>query len=219
MTQIIEMEEVPAALLKVAQQEAEDVSTVDAIVFGAFMEITAGCLGTYAPELKTIYIDMGNALHEKALYNTGMMFIPNVWYAILWALGHEVEHARQLEVEPKLIEFNKLPQEYEDAAMQAGEDLILEWSEAHNVPPLNELGWIGKQLIVMLNAMYTTHPDIADETDYLAAGAAAPLSAVLAHHEFTERGKRFLIEDIDVGKIGVKVGNERFLTANEFLGL
>lgn len=219
MTQIIAMEEVPAALLKVAQREVEDVSTVDAIVFGAFLEVTAGCLGTYMPETRTVYIDMGNALHEKALYNTGMMFIPNVWYAILWALGHEIEHARQLEAEPKLIEFSRLPQEYEDAAMQAGEDLILEWSEEHNVPPLNELGWIGKQLIVMLNAMYTTHPDIADETDYLAAGAAAPLKAVLASHKFTENGLRILLEEMDKGKMGVKVGGERFLTAYEFLGL
>jgi len=219
MTQIIEMVEVPAALIEVAKREVEDVSTVDAIVFGTYLEVTSGCLGTYTPESKTVFIDIGNALHEKALYNSGMMFIPNVWYAIMWALGHEIEHARQLEAEPTLIEFDKLPQEYEDGAMQAGEDLILEWSEDHNVPPLNELGWLGKQLIVMLNAMYTTHPDIADEADYLNAGAAAPLEAVLAKHEFTERGKRFLIEDIDAGKIGIKVNNARFLTANEFLGL
>jgi hypothetical protein len=219
MTQIIEMVEVPAALMEVAKREVEDVSTVDAIVFGAYLEVTDGCLGTYAPENKTIFIDMGNALNEKAMYNSGMMFIPNVWYAILWAIGHEVEHARQLEIEPTLIEFDRLPQEYENNAMQAGEDLVLEWSEENNIPPLNELGWLGKQLIVMLNAMYTTHPDIADETDYMAAGAAAPLDAVLANHEFTEKGERILIEDIDAGKMGVKIGNARFLTANEFIGL
>ena len=216
---IVELVETPKELLNVAQNEVTDVSTVTAVVFGAFLDITAGHIGTYIQEAKTAFIDLGNAMHDNALYNAGMMFIPGIWCSVLWAIGHEIEHARQVEAEPSLIRFNKLPQEYEDAAMQAGEDLVLEWTEVHKVPPVTEMGWLGKQLVVMLNALYTKNPNITDEVDYLSTGAAAPLEAVFATHEFTEKGKQYLVEDIDAGKIGVCINGKRFLTANEFLGL
>jgi len=96
---------------------------------------------------------------------------------------------------------------------------VLDWSKNHMMPGLHELGWLGKQLIVMLNAMYTKYPDTADEATNAPLGAAASLEAVFAKHDFTWAGKRILMEDIDAGKIGVKVGNDRFLTAYEFLGL
>jgi len=219
MKQIATSVETPVALIELATELMELTLCAETIVFGAHMEVTGGCIGTYCPEAKTVYIDMGNALNEQALYNNGMMFIPNVWCALIWALGHEVEHACQLELEPELIEYAMLPQEYEDIATEAGATLVLDWSKDHKMPGLHELGWLGKQLIVMLNAMYTKYPDIADEATNAVLGAAAPLEAVLAKHEFTDRGKEVLIEDIDAGKIGVKVGTDRFLTAYEFLGL
>ncbi len=209
----------PVELVALAAELMTTTPCVEIVVFGAYMDHMDGCIGTYCPELKTVYIDMGNALNDQALYNAGMMFIPNVWYALVWALAHEVEHACQLEAEPELVEFSKLPQEYEDTAMQAGADLVLDWSEHHNVPTLGALGWLGEQLIVMINAMYTKHPEVADEVTHVPFGAAASLEAVFANHEFTNRGKEVLIEEIDAGNIGLKIGNDRFLTAFEFLGL
>jgi len=219
MKQMIELVDTPAELVKLAAELMDLTSGAESVVFGAHLAVTGGCIGTYCPEIRSIYIDLGNALNEQALYNNGMMFIPNVWCALIWALGHEIEHACQLELEPQLIEYATLPQEYEDIATEAGATLVLDWSKDHKMPGLRELGWLGKQLIVMLNAMYTKYPDIADEATNAALGAAAPLDTVFAKHEFTDRGKEVLIEDIDAGKIGVKVGNNRFLTTYEFFGL
>lgn len=219
MKQIGTLVEIPKELTKLAAELMDLTPLVETIIFGAYMDHMNGCIGTYCPEMKTVYIDMGNALNENALYNSGMMFIPNVWYALIWALAHEVEHACQLELDPKLIEYNKLPQEYEDMATQSGSDLVLDWSEKNTVPKLQDLGWLGKQLIVMLNAMYSQHPEVADEATHITLGAAASLEAVFANHEFTNKGKEVLIQDIDAGKIGLKIGNDRFLTAYEFLGL
>jgi len=219
MNQIIELVPAPPALKELALELMKNAPMVNAVIFGAYMDHMDGTIGSYCPELRSVYIDMGNALNDNALYNAGMMFIPNVWYTIIWALGHEVEHACQLELEPALIKYNKLPQEYEDAAMEAGAALIQDWAEKHTVPGLQNMGWLSKQLVMLLNAMYTKHPEITDEATHVPLGAAARLDAVLAIHEFTERGKEILIEDIDAGKIGIKIGNDRFLTAYEFFGL
>jgi len=220
MVQIVQLEEVPADLLELVRVETQDLDgVVDGVVFGAFMEHMNGTVGTFVPNTKTVYIDMGNALTQSALFNAGMMFIPNVWYTIIWALGHELEHACQLEAKPELIEYAKLPQEYENLATEVGSELVLRWSHHHTIPPLNQLGWLSKQLVVMLNAMYSKHPDVADEADQYPLGAAAQLEAVFANWEFTDKGKEVLIQEIDAGNIGVKVGNDRFLTAYEFFGL
>lgn len=220
MTQLIELVEVPAALRKIIRSETADLEgVIETIVVGAYIQDMDGTTGTFVPETKTVYLDLGNALNESALYNAGMMFIPNVWYTLLWAFGHEVEHGCQLEADPELIEFEKLPQEYEDMAMQAGEDLVLRWAQLNTIPPLEELGWLGKQLVVMLNVMYTKHPELSNEPHQYQLGAAATLKSVLALHEFTTNGKEVLIQEIDAGNIGLKIGNDRFLTAYEFLGL
>lgn len=219
MDQIIELVPAPPALKKLALELMENAPMVNTVVFGAYMDHMDSTIGTYAPELRAVYVDMGNSLNNNALYNHGMMFISNVWYTTIWALGHEVEHACQLELEPGLIKYDKLPQEYEDAAMKAGEELILDWAKNNTVPGLHDMGWLSKQLIMMLNAMYTKYPEIADEATHVPLGAAANLDMVFALHEFTERGKEVLTEDIDAGKIGLKIGNDRFLTAYEFLGL
>lgn len=219
MNQIVELVEAPPALKNLAVELMENAPLIETTVFGAYMEHMDGCVGTYVPQLKTVYIDLGNALNDNALFNHGMMFIPGIWYTIIWALGHEAEHSHQLEADSSLIEFEKLPQELEDMAMQAGQDLIMDWSQDNTVPGIHELGWLGQQLVVMLNAMYTKHPDIADEPTHVPLGAAAKLEDVFAIHEFTDNGKEVLIEEIDAGNIGVKVGNDRFLTAYEFFGL
>jgi hypothetical protein len=219
MKQIALLVEAPKKLMELASELMELTPCVETVVFGAYMDHMEGTIGTFCPEVKTVYIDLGNALNESALYNRGMMFIPNVWYTLIWALGHEVEHACQLEAEPELVEFDRLPQEYEDMAMQAGADLVLDWSSNNTVPGLHDLGWLGKQLVVMLNAMYTQHPEVADEATHVPLGAAAELDAVFANWEFTQNGKEVLIQEIDAGNMGVKIGNDRFLTAYEFFGL
>jgi len=219
MNQIMELVPAPPALKELALELMKNAPMVNAVVFGAYMDHMEGTIGGYCPELRAVYIDMGNALNDNALYNNGMMFIPNVWYTLIWALAHEIEHACQFELEPALIKYDKLPQEYEDAAMAAGEELILDWSKNNTVPGLHDMGWLSKQLIMMLNAMYTKFPEIADEATHVPLGAAANLDVVFATHEFTERGKEVLIEDIDAGKIGLKIGNDHFLTAYEFFGL
>jgi len=221
MIQLIELVEAPPLLTQLATLETASLRSgvVNTIVFGAYMDHMDSCVGSFSPNMKRIHIDLGNALNDSAMYTAGMLFIPNTWFTAMWALYHEIEHARQLHAEPALIEFETLPQEYEDMAMQAGEDALLSWSRYNSIPPLDQLGWLGKQLVLMLNNMYTRHPDVADEVNNLELGAAAELEAVFASWEFTPKGRQVLIEEIDAGNIGLKIGNDRFLTAYEFLGL
>ena len=219
MIQIIEMVEAPVELKELVRREANGVSTIESVVFGAFMQHMEGTVGTYSPKMKTIYIDVGNALTNQSLYKRGMMFIPGIWCTLIWAIGHEVQHALQLEVEPRLIEFDALPQEYEDGAMDYGEELLKNWMNFNKIPPIDQMGWLGKQLVVLLNTMYSKHPEVAEEIDLLKHGAVASLEAVFAIWDLTDKEKEVMRKDVDNEKIGVKVGEARYLKASEFLGI
>jgi hypothetical protein len=223
MVQIAEAVQAPAEFVDIIRRNTEFIPTIRAVVIGAFFDHmkVGNRIGCYMPQQQTVYIDLGNLLQAQTLHSKGMMFIPNLWYTLLFALHHEIEHGLQLFQIPALAEYDKLPQEYEDAADKAAWQAIEEWAfhnEGH-IPPLDKMGWLGKQLIVMLNSMYTSHPEIADEPEAYPFGAAAELEAVFALHEFTDRSKQILREEIDRGTYGVKVADRRYITAYEFFGL
>lgn len=216
--EIIEMEEAPEDLKNLVLFEADDITTIEKVIFAAFVQ-DMSTIGCYYPKDRTILLDMCNALQDTYFYDKGMMFIPGVWYNLIFTIGHEVCHAIQLEAMPELINYDKLPQEYEDMADEYGLELVHAWAETHNrVPELDAMGWLGKQLVMLLNNAYTRNPNITDELDCLRAGAVADLDAVLVR-ETDEELKKRTIKDAEDGKIGIKMNNKRFLTAYEFSGM
>ena len=222
MIQVIESEQAPAALVQLVRLETEDVPTIESVVFGAYFgHMKQGnTVATYLPDQKTIYIDLGNALLSVEYYNQGMMFIPNVWYTVIFGLYHEIEHASQLEAEPRLIEYNTLPQEYEDGANESARQGVEQWARENPIsPPLAKLGWLGTQLIIMLNAVYTKNPDVSDEPDLHQFGAAASVDDIFTRWQFTDQGRRGLIDAIEAESFGLKVNGKHYLTASGFFGL
>lgn len=218
--EIIELEEAPSLLKSIAIDEAKGISTIEHIMFGAYMNEPRKDTSAYYPETHTITIDMGSALNSMALYNKGMMFIPNVWYTLIYNLGHEIGHALQFEASPELIQYKSLPQELEDQANEYGKEMMTRWAQANpKIPDLKDMGWVGKQLVVMLNAIYSQAPDAVEEVDYIKIGAAAKLEDVLAIHDADDEALRErTTQDVDKGEIGIKVDGKRFLTAYEFMG-
>ena len=214
---IIEAEPAPPLLKKLAIEMAEGIA--ERVVFGAYIKGMENYIGTYAPESKTLYIDMGNMLLKSYYYDKGMLFIPSMWFSAIYSIAHEAEHALQLEAEPTLIEFDELPQEYEDMAKKTGHEEVIKWSR-QPIPPLEEMGWIGKQLVVMLNEAYPATVGMTDEPKYMAAGAVAELHTAIAHHPHYDAGDgEEMRNEIDAGKMGVKIADKYFLTANEFLNM
>jgi len=216
---IVELEEAPQFLKELVISEASNITTIEQVIFGTFILESKGAVGMYYYDNNTIGIDMGNALYQMALYNKGMMFIPNVLCTIVWALGHEIQHALQVEVEPELKKFDVLPQEYEDAATQYGEELVLKWTEYNKLPDIEDLGWLTLQLKLMLNKLYYKHPDIVDELDFIKHNAAANILSVAASINMDADTRDSFIRDIKNKDIGVTIGKECFLTANELMGI
>ncbi len=214
---IIEAEPAPPLLKELAIEMVEGIAKK--VVFGAYIKGMENCIGTYAPESKTLYIDMGNMLLKSYYYDKGMMFIPSMWFSAIYSIAHEAEHALQLEAEPTLIEFDELPQEYEDIAKKTGHEEVIKWSHKP-IPPLEEMGWIGKQLVVMLNAAYPATAYMSDEPKYMAVGAVAELHTAIAHHsDYNADDTKAVQDEIDAGKMGVKIADKYFLTANELLNM
>lgn len=220
---IEELEQAPAMLKALVVDEAKDISTIKSIIFGAYMENMEGKVGMYYPATNALIIDMGNALKDMNLFNKGMMYIPSTWYILIFAIGHEICHALQFEAEPKLIEYETLPQEYDDEANEYGNEVMMQYAQAHGrVPEPEEMGWIGEQIIVMINDLYHKAPDITDEVTYMRAGAAANLDELMATYNVNNADdmelKEHTINDVDKGVIGIKIDGKRFLNAYEFLG-
>lgn len=217
---ITELEEAPPALKELVLEMSKNITTIKGIVFGANIVEMKGAVGRYYTEAKCIVIDMGSALLRTNLYNKGMMFIPNVWFELIHAIAHEVEHATQLEMEPDIEKYEILSQEYEDFANNCGNEAMIYWAENNQVPELKDMGWLGKQLVMLLNAAYTKAPDIGDDVEYVRAGAAAKVEDVFAVIDVDDPELRQrTMDDIDKGAIGLKVNDKRFLTASEFLGM
>lgn len=222
--EIIELAEAPALLKALLLEETDSISTIKRAIFGAYeyndIDQKATRLGThFYPETATITIDMGDALIDTYLYDKGMLFIPGVWFSLIHRIGHEICHALQYEAAPELLAYETLPQEFEDEATEYGNDLMAQWAQAHyRVPELSEMGWMGKQLVMMLNAAYTKAPDLTDDLDYIRAGASIHLDAAMAKETDMELRTR-TESDVDRGTIGIKIDGKRFLTANEFFGM
>ena len=216
--QIVDDVGAPPELIRIAYKAARECTKVKKIIFSTFIKELSGDLGAYDPENETITIDMGSCVVKKAWMTRGILYIPNVWFNLLFTFFHETAHAFQLEEDPGIIVLDTLPQEYEDEANQIAEDSLLEWAKGNTIPKLNELGWVGTQIKSMLNKLYVQLPDAVNEEMEVEGteAVANALHAMLTIEDTEDAGSRKkVLASIDQGDIGVKVAGKRYLTAYE----
>jgi len=127
-----------------------------------------------------------------------------------------VAHAFQLEEDPELLEFETLPQEYEDEANTIAEDSLLEWAKEGVIPRINEMNWVGEQIKSLLNKLYAQIPhEVVDEmaVEGTTAVSNAMHAALVSPQYENEEDMHQLFEAIDGGYVGVIVDGKRYFTA------
>lgn len=214
--EIVDNKGAPAELIRIAHKAASECKKVNRIIFDAFINELNGDLGAYDPVTETIIIDMGACIVKRAWMKKGILYIPNVWFNLLFTFFHEMEHAFQLEEDPELLKLDSLPQEHEDEANIVAEDSLLEWAKDGLIPRLNELGWVGNEIKKILNQAYTTTPaDVVDELNVEGTEAVAnALHASLISNQYENKEEMAeLFNAIDTGHVGVKVKGKRYFTA------
>ena len=214
---ITKSKEPPEELIRVAEQELAEVATVKDLLFEAEF-LDDGAIGGFFPEDKMLIIDLGHCLTNQMFMEKGLMHIPSIWFNMLWALYHELAHAKQLMTNPNLSQEYPLPQAHEHAADLEAMAKIRAWIADNQIPTLEEMGWVGEQVKHMINMTYSQDmgKQLVEELDILNIGGVVLANILATHQDFSEKGQQSLYEMIDTGEIGVKVNNQRYLKAAEF---
>ena len=219
---IIDNRGAPPELVRIVHEACKGHEAVKRVIFDAFIEELGGDLGAFDPDEGTIYIDMGACVMDKFWMKKGIMYTANVWFNLVWTFFHELVHVQQLEQEPELAALDYLPKDYEDEACGIGRDSMLMWALHHDMPTLNEMGWAGEQIKLLLNRMYAQMPEVVNEEIDLQGTnlvAHAEEAATNSKEYSTEEETALLLKSIDEGLVGGKVGNRKYLTAYEAMDL
>jgi len=206
-------------LVELTAKLIEPLPTIDTVRFVAWHENTDSRTAVFIPEKKEVLIDLGNILNNYDFHRMGMLYIAGVWYTALWTLIHEVIHGRQLENDPDMAKCSDDEvTAFEYAANLATKEAVREWVKENPLPPITEWGWLGKKVIGTVNDLYVKGDiRLADEIDILKAGAIASVDSILAVYEFDSPPKLF--SEINDGGLGLKIGDQYYLTAIDFFGL
>jgi len=214
------------ALIELTAKLIEPLSTIDIVRFERFSDDTEGKTAVFIPEKKEVVIDLGTIINNYDLHRMGMMYIPGIWYTVLWEIFHEVTHGRQYETHPDMFDNENMTDDesaakvatYEFTAQTATKELVRQYVSENPLPPIKEWGWLGEQITETVNALYVrgdTH--LLDELDILNQGAVAHVETVLASYQFDDPSVMY--RAIEEGDQGIKLGEDYYLTAIDFFGL
>lgn len=206
------------AIVELTAQLIEPLEAVDAVRFVAWQDDMGSNIGAFIPEKKEVIIDLGNVLNNADFYRLGMLHVPAVFFTTLWALFHEITHAKQIASNPELAKLDELPEDYERAAQQAAKDLTLKWAQENTIPPLTEWGWLGEQVAGLINDQYSKGDlTLLDELEILQLGGIADAHSVTAVYEF--KRPDLLFAEIAEGNFGLRHRGKYYLKAEDFFGL
>lgn len=179
-------------------------------------------LGGYFPDLNMIMIYVDKCLTNTAWMGVGISFITGIWLNLLASVAHEFSHVWQLEDEPQLIRHHALPPDYESEAHEISIDIIDEFSQFLNPPRIEEMGWVGQEITSMLNNLFVSNAskvqEILEFNGKSVAGDAVELAVMSGKYE-DEGAIERLLQLIDEGWMGVKIGKKHYLTFEETIGL
>lgn len=212
----------PPELVRIVHEACKEHEFIKEVVFDAFIEELDGDTGAFNPHTGTIYIDMGACITNKTWMKKGILYTANVWFNLVWTFFHELVHAQQLEHQPDLISYKKLPLQYENEARDVGIASTIAWALDNDMPTLNEMGWPGEQIKLLLNRLYPQMPQVVNEEIDLQGTnlvAVADEAASNSKEYSSEEERAMLLKSIDEGLIGGKVGDRKYLTAYEALDL
>lgn len=222
MIEIITKRNPPEELIKIADQDLNNITTVEHIIFDAF-HLEEGILGGFKPSDKLIAIDLGNCLTNTTFMKQGMLHIPGVWFNMLWALYHEIAHAIQVEGKPELADLEKPTDELDNEAQDFAAESITEWAEENKPPTIEEMGWAGEQLRFAVNMTYPQDmgQKLLSEIDATEAGGIGLLDTIVTCHPKVSVKDEYksLCELIDSGEQGVIVNGQRYMDAKGFFSI
>jgi len=206
----------PQELIRVAAEYFKDCPTIKEVIFDAG---NLSATGSYIFTEKTIIIDLLQCATNKMFTLMGMTYLPNIWFNMLWALFHEQGHALQLERDPSIIKYKELPPSYEEEADNYAKEMLYEWAEHNPVPQLAEMGWVKTSIENMINSYYAlpTGDKLLKELHASEHGGVAEIGTFALLNNETHNLKT-MEEQVDKGKMGIKINNNRFLTGKEFIG-
>lgn len=214
----IERVTVPKRILEFATRlNKECKNSVNAIEFtigGA--QVGENVLGSYLPQLSLIRIYVDKCLTHPKWMNSGVSYITGIWLNLLTAVAHEFAHVWQLEDEPNLMKYATLPLDYDQEAFDIALDIIDEYSEYLMPPKVENMGWVGQEIAATLNKLFLSHPDKVQEllefNGAVIAGDARAIALLSGKYENENDAIVRLLQLIDEGREGKKVGNKKYLT-------
>ena len=210
----------PLAAVPLVDKVAKGIPTIEKVLFDSFFfeECTPSA---YCPKEHMIVIDLGHCLMSPYFLQQGMMMYPGIWFNLLWSWFHEVYHAKQLEADPSLADWEGLPPSLEGEADQYTANRVIEWCMAGGqIPPISEMGWMGEQVKALINAHY--HDETGDklirQLEATRLNAVAEFKDVVALKDMQMDISHAMLDEILAGKIGIINNDMAYLTGAEFFG-
>jgi len=181
-------------------------------------ELKDGMLAGFSPEGKSITIDLGNCLVNQNFMKQGLMWIPSIWFNLLFAFYHELGHVIQVEGNPKLVD-KKPTKALEKEADEFAIGCIKDWTKDANnkLPTLNEMGWIGNQIKKAINLYYPAplFDSMHSEIKPCELGAVGSLDTIASYQRLEEIYEQLSKDE----KFGVVVDGIKYMKAEEFFGV
>ena len=251
--EIVQHVEAPAELVRLIKKHYKTITTIDRVLIigGAPLgpiPLLEGKLGVFVPGTKSVVLDMKACMENQQWMAKGMTYIANIWCNLIYTILHEGAHGKQFM--DSAIEFNadsdidevleevKTAWEVQreildhDADIEAMEQMIDWFATAKNVPSLRNLGWVGQQIKILFNNLYSKAPDLINqEMEVWGAGmvveAAAQSPALKGDIEMVRLPQAYkdtpeivrLHDAIDNGNAGMIINGRRCLRVGEALEL
>lgn len=213
----------PQELVRIVNELYSTIRSIKQVIFDGNIDLLHGKMAVFVPDTGSIIIDLAACAKDIRWMKKGSLYVPNVWFNMLYCVYHEYAHAKQVLV--------KGWEDVDKAILEAGADheaidLMVEWAGAGKIPKLREMGWVINLIRDKLNKAYITNQNITNyEIDALDSNAAAFAStATLLSTEYitsTKEDQTMLMENlcehVQSGDIGVTIRGIGYLYPEEFL--
>lgn len=205
-------------LVEEGDEKSKPITLVETVEF-VVNQLKDSMLAAFSPKAKRLMIDLGNCLVNQNFMKQGLMWIPSIWFNLLFAFYHEMAHVIQIEEDPKLAKRKEPTKAMEKDANDFAIGSIKDWTKDKNneMPTLNEMGWIGKQVKKGINLYYPEplFDTMISEIKPYELGAVGGLNTIAAHQKEVGEIHEQLSKD---EKFGVTVDGIKYMKAEEFFG-
>jgi hypothetical protein len=201
--------EVPPEIVQLAHKEFSGWESVRQVIFGTDPKgLLEGHLAAFVPETGSVIIDLDACVKDLRWMDKGATFIANAWFNLLYAIFHEAGHAWEMD--------NDCPWN-EPACDDEALNAMYDWCEDHPLPLLEDMGYLGDRIKVVLNAIWTKHEAVVENEIRVCGRVAAYAKRVIMADTPTEKALTALTTAVEAGEVGEIIDGEMYLTTDEFL--